>query len=163
MMALSYARPELYYFVMILLQIPGSMVMASVALAVSTIVGNAYITLASPMICVGLITALPQRLGGDRLRELIYAPMDLGIWMNGYTLFCEHLIYCAIGLAATFAVFYLGVRRYKENEWMNRMNMRMAHGLNYELRNTLRSKEFLVRCSCLRFAVHKRICTGRRV
>ncbi len=113
MMALSYARPELYYFVMILLQIPGSMVMASVALAVSTLVGNAYITLASPMICVGLITALPQRLGGDRLRELIYAPMDLGIWMNGYTLFCEHLIYCAIGLAASFAVFYLGVRRYK--------------------------------------------------
>lgn len=113
MMALSYARPELYYFVIILLQIPGSMVMASVALAVSTLVGNMYITLASPMIYVGLITALPQRLGGERIHELIYAPMDLGIWMNGYTLFCEHLIYCAIGLAATFAVFYLGVRRYK--------------------------------------------------
>ena len=113
MMALSYARPELYYFVMILLQIPGSMVMASVALAVSTLVGNAYITLASPMICVGLVTALPQWLGGGRLRELIYAPADLNIWTEGYARYCGHLCYCLAGLAVTFAVFYIGVRRYR--------------------------------------------------
>ncbi len=110
---LSYTRPELYYFIMILVQIPICMVMASVALVVSTFVRNAYITLASPIIFVGLITALPERLGGDMIYNLIYASTDIALWAEGYTLFFRHLAFCAIMLAITFVVFCFSVYRYK--------------------------------------------------
>lgn len=113
MTMLSYTQPELYYFVIILVQIPGYMVMASVALAVSTFARNMYVTLASPIIYVGLVSALPQKFGESSLRDLIYLPNDLAIWREGYTLFYWHLGYCAVMLAATFAVFWLSVCRYK--------------------------------------------------
>ena len=113
MTMLSYTQPELYYFVIILVQIPGYMVMASVALAVSTFARNMYVTLASPIIYVGLVSALPQKFGESSLRDLIYLPNDLAIWQEGYTLFYWHLGYCAAMLAATFAVFWLSVCRYK--------------------------------------------------
>lgn len=113
MTMLSYTQPELYYFVIILVQIPGCMVMSSVALAVSTFARNMYVTLASPIIYVGLVSALPQKFGESSLRDLIYLPNDLAIWQEGYTLFYWHLGYCAVMLAATFAVFWLSVCRYK--------------------------------------------------
>lgn len=113
MTMLSYTRPEFYYFVIVLIQIPGCMVMASVALAVSTFACNMYVTLASPIIYVGLVSALPQKFGESSLRDLIYLPTDLDIWQEGYTLFYWHLGYCAVMLAATFAVFWLSVCRYK--------------------------------------------------
>ncbi len=110
---LSYTHEELYYFIMILVQIPLCMVMASVALVVSTFARNTYITLASPMIFVGLITALPQRLGGDMLHELIYASTNLALWHEGYTLFFNHMVFCAIMLVLTFVMFCFSVYRYK--------------------------------------------------
>lgn len=113
MTMLSYTRPEFYYFVIVLIQIPGCMVMASVALAVSAFVRNMYVTLASPVIYVGLVSALPWQFGEISLRDLIYLPTDLAIWQEGYTLFYWHLGYCAVMLAITFAVFWLSVCRYK--------------------------------------------------
>ena len=113
MTMLSYTRPELYYFVIILIQIPGCMVMASVALAASTFVRNMYVTLFFPIIYVGLVSALPQKFGEISLRDLIYLPTDLAIWREGYTLFNWHLAYCVVMLALTFTIFWLSVRRYK--------------------------------------------------
>lgn len=113
MMRLSYVQPELYTLIMLLLEMPGYMVMASVALATSTLVNNTYVTLASPIVYFGLVTSIDQSVGSGSLHDIIYTMADLTMWMNGYDELWAYLLYCAVGLALTFAVFYMGVRRYK--------------------------------------------------
>ena len=115
MQRLEYVNPELNMFVSILLQIPCLMVMASVALATSTFVNNTYVTLASPIVYFGLMEMMPPLPFIGRIREVIYWAFQMSTeqWQYGYARCGIHMLYCAVMLMITFAVFYMGVRRYK--------------------------------------------------
>lgn len=115
MQRLEYVNPELNMFVSILLQIPCLMVMASVALATSTFVNNTYVTLASPIVYFGLMEMMPPLPFIGDMRAVIYWAFQMSTeqWQYGYARCGIHMLYCAVMLMITFAVFYMGVRRYK--------------------------------------------------
>lgn len=115
MQRLEYVNPELNMFISILLQIPCLMVMASVALATSTFVNNTYVTLASPIVYFGLMEMIPPLPFIGDMRAVIYWAFQMSTeqWQYGYARCGIHMLYCAVMLMITFAVFYMGVRRYK--------------------------------------------------